>query len=132
MKIKTITNDFILYDFLIIFMNNEAIIKKYTGLIPACGCFCGGCPTYTRDKKPCPGAEINFKRCEKCTKFHLCCREKGITHCYECNEFPCKKLKVFSKSWLKYGQNFIENQKLLEKFGEERFKEIWNNKIIRD
>ena len=35
------------------------IIKTYYGGVPACGVFCGGCPTYTRDKKPCLGAEQN-------------------------------------------------------------------------
>ncbi|MBN2881382.1 DUF3795 domain-containing protein [Candidatus Woesearchaeota archaeon] len=100
-------------------------MKQYNGRIPACGCFCGGCPSY---KNSCPGAEINSKRCEKCTKFHICCKDKNITHCYECQEFPCKKLKVFSKSWLKYGQDFIENQNLIKKIGEKKFKEYWNNK----
>ena len=111
-------------------MPNKATIKKYTGRIPACGCFCGGCPTYTRDKNACPGAEKNFERCEKCTKFHLCCKEKKITHCYECEEFPCKKMKNFSKTWLKYGQDFIENQKLLKKVGEKKFRDLWNEKIV--
>lgn len=109
-------------------MKNQPIIKKYSGRIPACGCFCGWCPIYIRNKNACPGAEINFKRCENCTKFHLCCKNKNINHCYECIEFPCKKLKIFTKSWLKYGQNFIENQTLLKEVGEKEFKKIWNSK----
>jgi putative acetyltransferase len=103
-------------------------IKKYNGRIPACGVFCGGCPTYNKDKKPCPGAEINAARCEGCAKFHLCCKEKNITHCYECSEFSCKKMKAFAKSWLNHGQDFIENQKLLKEVGENKFREIWNGK----
>src|SRR5659263_789365 len=75
--------------------------KSYHGRVPACGVFCGGCPTYTRERKPCPGADINIKRCEGCTTFHLCCKEKGITHCYECGDFPCRRFKSFSKRWLK-------------------------------
>lgn len=27
-------------------------MKSYNGRIPACGVFCGGCPAYTREKKP--------------------------------------------------------------------------------
>jgi len=39
-----------------------ADLKYYIDRIPTCGVFCGGCPNYTRDKKPCPGAEINIQR----------------------------------------------------------------------
>ncbi len=74
-------------------MNN---IESYYGRVPACGVFCGGCPTYTRDKIRCPGADENIKRCEGCKTFHLCCKEKGIIHCYECKDFPCKRFKDFS------------------------------------
>lgn len=100
--------------------------KPYYGRIPACGVFCGGCPTYTKDKKPCLGAELNRARCEKCKTFHLCCVKKGITYCYQCKVFPCTKFKIFAKRWLKYGQNFIENQNLLEKVGEIEFLNIYN------
>lgn len=31
-------------------------MKHYSDRVPACGVFCGGCPTYIRDKRPCPGA----------------------------------------------------------------------------
>jgi len=37
-------------------------------------------------------------------------------------------MKTFAKSWLKYGQDFIENQKLLQELGEKKFREIWNGK----
>ena len=104
-------------------------LKKYNGRVPACGCFCGGCPIYTRDKKPCPGAEINSKRCESCKTFHLCCKEKGITYCYQCDEFPCKKFKGFSMRWKKYGQNFIENQNILKSKGQKKFLEYYNSKV---
>ena len=103
-------------------------LKHYNGRIPACAVFCGGCPTYTREKNPCPGADINIKRCEKCTTFHLCCEEKGITHCHECSDFPCTRFKSFSKRWLKYGQNFIENQKLLKEVGFDQFLKHYNSR----
>ncbi len=106
----------------------ENIILHYEGRIPACGVFCGGCPVYTRERKPCPGAEINSARCEKCTTFHLCCKEKGITYCHECNDFPCSRFKSFSKRWLKYGQDFIKNQKLLKEVGTTQFLEHYNLK----
>lgn len=105
------------------------IIKQYRGRIPACGVFCGGCPTYTREKNPCAGAEINSQRCKKCKTFHLCCQDKGLTHCHECDIFPCSKFKSFAKRWLKYGQNFIDNQNLLKEVGEDCFLEYYNSKV---
>ena len=86
-------------------------MKSYNGRIPACGVFCGGCPIYTREKSPCKGAEQNGSRCEKCKTFHLCCLEKRITR------------------WLKYGQNFIENQKLLKNVGEVKFLKYYNERV---
>jgi len=96
-------------------------LKPYNGRIPACAIFCGGCPVYTREKKPCPGGSINHERCERCKSFHLCCKEKGITHCYQCKSFPCRRLKDFAKRWLKYGQDILENQKLLKELDREKF-----------
>ena len=104
-------------------------VKPYNGRIPACGVFCGGCPTYTREKRSCKGAELNSSRCEKCKTFHLCCLEKEITHCFQCSSFPCTKFKGFTKRWLKYGQNFIENQKQLSEIGEVAFLEYYNKKV---
>lgn len=101
----------------------------YQGRVPACGVFCGGCPTYTRKKNPCLGAELNKARCEKCKTFHLCCVERGITHCFRCTNFPCAKLKGFAKRWLKYGQDFIENQKLLKQIGEREFLKEYNKRV---
>ena len=103
-------------------------VKTYYGRVPACGVFCGGCPIYTRDKKPCLGAELNKDRCEKCKTFHLCCVEKEITHCYQCEVFPCTKFKSFAKRWLKYGQDFIENQNVLKQVGGIEFLKIYNEK----
>jgi hypothetical protein len=111
-------------------MTTENKIKYYGGRIPACGVFCGGCPMYLKDKNPCPGAEINQARCEKCKTFHLCCREHNITHCFQCKIFPCYKFKRFAKNWLKYGQDMIENQLFLEKNGEDKFQKFFNDKII--
>ena len=108
-----------------------SVIKPYRGRIPACGVFCGGCPVYTREEKPCLGAEKNKTRCEKCSTFHQCCVEKGITHCYQCHLFPCIKFKGFTKRWLKYGKNFIENQKFLKQVGEVEFLKFYNAKVTR-
>ena len=105
-------------------------MKFYKGRIPACGVFCGGCPMYMREERPCQGADLNRSRCEKCKTFHLCCLEKGITHCFQCTDFPCAKFKGFAKRWLKYGQNFVENQELLKGMGAVGFLKYYNGKVI--
>lgn len=85
---------------------------------------------YIQEKKaPCKGAGLNSSRCDKCKTFHLCCLEKEITHCFQCTDFPCVKFKRFTKRWLKYGQNFIENQKLLKAIGEVAFLNYYNEKV---
>ncbi len=104
-------------------------IKHYQGRVPACGVFCGACPVYTRTKNPCPGAAINSTRCGKCKTFHLCCRERNITNCFQCKTFPCYKFKRFAKSWLKYGQDLIENQYLLKKTGVDEFLAYYNAQV---
>jgi len=82
-----------------------------------------------REKKPCPGADKNLRRCEGCKTFHLCCMEKGIHYCYECTDFPCKRFRAFAKRWQKYGQNFIENQLLLKEIGTEQFLNLKNSNL---
>ena len=100
-------------------------LKQYRGIVPACGVFCGGCPNYVRDRKPCPGAS-EANRCGRC-KFHLCCAGRGINHCFECEGFPCQHFKRFAWSWKKYGQDFMANQHLLKEIGEKKFLAQWNN-----
>lgn len=70
------------------------IIKTYYGGVPACGVFCGGCPTYTRDKKPCLGAEQNKEKCERCKTFHLCCTEKESLIVINVQSFHVQNLKA--------------------------------------
>ncbi len=105
--------------------------KLYSGMVPSCGVFCGGCPNFLREKRTCPGASIK-QRCQQCTSYHLCCVGKGITHCFQCSDYPCKRFKAFRKRWLKYGQDFLENQDLLRELGTDGFLEYWNEKEGKD
>ncbi|QUI22073.1 DUF3795 domain-containing protein [Vallitalea pronyensis] len=97
-------------------------MKKYKGFIPPCGIYCGGCYRYKSGKKnECLGAETHCKT-RKCKSIYMCCVEKkGLNYCYECNNFPCSRFKKFAESWKKYGQDLIENQMLLEQYGEEKW-----------
>jgi len=104
------------------------MLKPYCGSVPACGAFCGGCPNYVRQRKPCPGAAFS-ERCQTCKSFHLCCQSRGIRHCHECSAFPCRRLRDFAERWKKYGQDFIANQRMLHELGEQQFLEHWNAQV---
>lgn len=101
-------------------------MKKYEGMIPPCGIFCGACPRYVKVKSPCLGAE---KHCvqRKCKSIYVCCIEKkGLKFCFECKSYPCSRFKQFATTWKKYGQDLIKNQESIEKKGERAFFESFN------
>jgi len=106
----------------------NSMLKPYLGTVPPCGVFCGGCPTFTREKNPCPGAEIS-QRCKNigCGYF-ICCAEKNIDFCHGCDQYPCRRFKTFARNWQKYGQDFLENQLLLKEKGTDCFLQYWNEK----
>lgn len=92
--------------------------EKRTPLLGICGVYCGACTTYRayndKDqvlfsrliKMGMPPDEILCKGCgssvlnEWCTNcdFRKCVKEKEVAYCFECEEFPCKKLIDFSKT----------------------------------
>ena len=47
-----------------------------------------------------------------------------------CEAFPCAKFKSFAKRWLKYGQDFVANQKLLKQAGEMEFLKQYNQRTV--
>ena len=62
-----------------------------------CGLFCGACPSFPDE---CHGCFSDFVRegCRGCADhgFWDCALSHNVTRCYECREFPCKKLEEFS------------------------------------
>jgi hypothetical protein len=104
------------------------VLKEYNGTVPPCGVFCGGCPTYLKEKKSCPGAGIS-QRCEsRSCRYFFCCTEKGVAFCHQCDRYPCRRFKVFARNWKKYGQDFLENQEMLKELGAAGFLQYWNSK----
>ncbi len=102
-------------------------MKKYYGFVPPCGLFCGACPNFVREKNSCLGAEVHCKK-RKCKGIYVCCIEKrGHDFCYECEIFPCSRLKRFAKTWEKYGQNVIENQRMIKAIGKQKWMKQWND-----
>lgn len=63
-----------------------------------CGLFCGTCPSYPNDCHGCLSDKLTA-HCVDCPNgFRNCAKQHKVTRCYECAEFPCERLKAFSKT----------------------------------
>lgn len=90
-----------------------------------CAMNCSVCYVHLRDKKTCSGcmAEDGSKpsSCETCA-IKLCTLEKGLAYCFECSEFPCKRIKYLEKSYKKrYNTGLIENSHFVKNNGFAQF-----------
>lgn len=92
--------------------------RKRFQLLGICGVYCGACSTYRAyndndeaifywvAKMGIPPDQIFCKGCgsdlvnEWCCncKFRKCTKDKGVTYCFECDDFPCQMLIDFSKT----------------------------------
>lgn len=92
--------------------------RKKVLLLGICGVYCGACTTFRayndndealvewEVKMGMPHDEIFCKGClsnlvnEWCSNcdFRKCVKKKSVTYCFECEDFPCKKLVNFSKT----------------------------------
>ncbi len=83
--------------------------------IAACGMNCRLCLAYKRAKKPCPGCRskdlpdaISCRRCviKNCPTI----QHNTSGFCYECDKFPCLRLKALDKRYRgKYHMSMLEN-----------------------
>ncbi|HER23748.1 MAG TPA: DUF3795 domain-containing protein [Candidatus Atribacteria bacterium] len=103
-------------------------------LIAPCGMNCGVCISYLAMKN-----DLNrqgFKRfyCEGCLPRGKNCLHMGnrcealrkglVRFCYECENFPCTRLKALDKRYrTKYHMSMIENLEFIKKHGIKRFLE---------
>jgi len=96
-------------------------------MIAPCGMNCGTCIAYLRLKNRCPGCRINtankavsVQRCiiPKCDRLD----KTASKFCYDCEEFPCKRLKQLDKRYsTKYKTSFIENLTIIQGKGIDSF-----------
>jgi len=108
-------------------------------MIAPCGMNCCLCIAYQFKKndinkrgfhkKYCPGC---LPRGENCTHLKDACEllAKGsIRFCYECESYPCKRLKSLDKRYrTKYNLSMIENLNCIKEFGMEEFLKKERNK----
>ena len=104
-------------------------------LIAPCGMNCRLCYAYTREKNPCPGCRGDDStkpktrvecRIKNCSQFE----KKGVTYCFQCDNFPCKWLIHLDNRYrTKYRMSMIDNLKMLKYSGVRKFieseKERW-------
>ena len=101
-------------------------------LAAPCGMYCGTCRSYLLLKKDlfeergyksgCTGCRIRNKKCafirRDCPKL----RKNEIDFCFECNQFPCSKLKKLDNRYKeKTYVSFIENLKRNNQVGVEKW-----------
>ena len=104
-------------------------VRFERNLIAPCGMNCGTCLAYLRDKNKCcgcwpeTGQKVNhcftcsIKNCEYLA-------DTSSKFCYECEKFPCKRLKQLDKRYTtKYRTSFIENQLSVKENGITKFLE---------
>ena len=101
-------------------------------LIAPCGMNCGICVSYlamTNDlkkkgfgKKYCPGCRPRGKNCAF-MKGNCDLIGKGLVQfCYECGEYPCRRLKVLDKRYrTQYHMSMIENLNFIKEQGMNKF-----------
>lgn len=102
-------------------MSNSVKFNK--ALIAPCGMNCGTCIAYLREKNRCPGCRtfsadkaVTVRRCIIIKCIYL--EKTKSKFCYECEKFPCLRLKQLDKRYrTKYRTSFIENLLIIKEKG---------------
>lgn len=92
-----------------------------------CGMNCMICYKHCCHKKPCTGclhSDIGKpEHCRKC-KIKDCMKEKGLSYCFECVDYPCQPIKNLEKSYSRrYQVSLMENSELVRQHGLDTFME---------
>lgn len=110
-------------------------------LIAPCGMNCSLCIAYQFKEKDLNKYGFHKKYCEgciprgkNCTYMRDSCKllAKGeVRFCYECKDFPCKRLKALDKRYsTKYHMSMIENLQFIKENGIEEFikkqEKVWH------
>ena len=84
------------------------------GMIAPCGVNCLACSAHLDARRSCPGCrapvdEIARKSCRNCAK-KRCAFEKGLQWCFECDRFPCNRIKSLDERYRRnYGVDLVKN-----------------------
>lgn len=112
------------------FLANTNLIYMVKGrnnislLIAPCGMNCALCLAYQREKNHCEGCRSKEKSGVKKCVIKNCANlsNNNTGFCYECDKFPCRRLKQLDKRYRdKYGMSMIENLESIKKDGLKEF-----------
>ncbi|MBT8352346.1 MAG: DUF3795 domain-containing protein [Deltaproteobacteria bacterium] len=98
-----------------------------TSSIAQCGMNCRLCHAYTRVKNACPGCRGDDRLKPKtrwACKIKTCetYRKGKIKYCYQCDSYPCSRLKALDKRYkTKYEMSMIDNLNNINKSGIRQF-----------
>lgn len=96
-------------------------------LIAPCGMNCGTCIAYLRVKNKFPGCWIeSVSKPESCVQCSIknceLINKTSSKFCYDCEKFPCKRLKQLDKRYrTKFKTSFIENLLMIKGNGINHF-----------
>jgi len=98
-------------------------------LIAPCGMNCGICLGFfgytmsgKKRKSRCIGCNPNGKSCAHLKKFCKKLLKNEIKYCYECIDFPCKKLQELDNKYReRFDMSMIENLEFIRDNGMEKF-----------
>ena len=85
---------------------------------------CGICKAHLRSKNPCHGCNIIDRNIAKhCSTCHIRnCQERKGKFCFNCNQFPCKRIIQLDKRYIeKYGMSEINNLEYIRENGITKF-----------
>lgn len=102
--------------------------KINNDMFAPCGMNCMVCYKHCYHKKPCAGCfycdDGKPEHCRKCS-IKDCAKEKGILYCFECPDYPCKRIKNLEKSYrTRYAASLMENSETVKAAGLEVFMEL--------
>lgn len=97
-----------------------------------CGMNCEVCYRHCYHKTPCGGClnrdQGKPEHCRKC-KRKDCIHKKSLSYCFECSEYPCKRIQDLEKSYNhRYQASLIENSRFVQAHGFEHFMDQQKNK----
>jgi len=101
-------------------------------LIAPCGMNCALCASYLAKKNNvrekgikmpfCDGCRQGDKRCAFLKKSCLLLLNNKVKYCYECNDFPCHRLKIIDKRYReRYRMSIVENLNYIKEKGVGKF-----------
>lgn len=103
-------------------------------LIAPCGMNCGICSGYLAMKNDVKSKGLRMPYCTSCRPRDKQCAflkkrcqkllDGSVKYCYECEDFPCRNLKVIDKRYKeRYRMSMVENLEYIKENGMEKYLE---------